>query len=256
MDFNLFIVSAIISVAASLLGVFIILRRLALVSDVLSHVALPGMALALLWGLPPFAGAFTALFIAIAGIFFMERKFAFSIETLVGIFFTAAMGLGIILIPEESLIESLFGDVSRIGMNEALFTSAVGFVLIALTLRFFTRFSRATFSRELAKGSGIPQEKTEFMFLAAVALAIALGIRVVGTLLMGALMILPAVTAKNIAWSLKSMTFFSVAFGLIMFLGGIFLASVLAIAPGAAVVLVGCVFFAISLCLKALRGKR
>ncbi|MBI1754774.1 metal ABC transporter permease [Candidatus Azambacteria bacterium] len=253
MDFNLFIVSIVVSAAAALLGVFIILRRLALVSDVLSHVALPGMALALLWGIQPFVGAFTALFIAIAGIFFMERKFAFSIETLVGIIFTAAMGIGIVLIPEESLIESLFGNISNIGPHEALFTAIIGSALIALTVIFFTKFARATFSQELAKGSGVPQGKTEFMFLTAVALAIALGIKVVGTLLMGALIIVPAVTAKNIAWSLKSMTFFSVMLGVVVFLGGVSLANAFDVVPGAAVILVGGVLFALSLVLKAFR---
>ncbi len=254
MDFNVFIVSVIIAAAAGLLGVFIILRRLALVSDVLSHVALPGMALALLWGMPPFAGAFAALFIAILGIFFMERKFSLSIETLVGIFFTAAMGLGIILIPEESLIESLFGDISSVGAREVLFTALIGLSLIALTIRFFIQFARASFSQELAKGSGMPQGKVEFLFLAAVALAVALGIRVIGTLLMGALMILPAVTAKNIAWSLKSMTFFSVMLGVVVFLGGVSLASAFDIVPGAAVILVGGVLFVLSLILKAFRS--
>ena len=83
MDFGINFISIIISLSASLLGVFILLRRLALVSDVLSHVALPGMAIAITLNINPFIGAFAALFLAVSGIFYVEKRFSFSIETLV-----------------------------------------------------------------------------------------------------------------------------------------------------------------------------
>src|SRR3989338_4434937 len=99
-----------------------ILRRMSLVGDALSHVALPGIAIALLIGTNPFFGAFVALFLAVIGIWALEQKTELPPETLVGIFFTVSLSLGLLLTPEPELLEALFGDISKIGMFDLLIT--------------------------------------------------------------------------------------------------------------------------------------
>src|SRR3989344_4870940 len=215
MDANLLLLSVVGAVAASFLGVFVIPRRLALVSDVLSHVALPGVALALIAGVNPFFGAFLALGAVTVVIFFLERRFALSIDAIVGVAFTVALAVGMILIPDEHAAEALFGDIAAIGREEAALGVALGALLIILTFILFKRFAHATFSKELSRDETVADGRAEFIFLIALALAIALGIKVVGTLLMGAMMILPVVAAKNIAWSLKSMTALAIALGVV-----------------------------------------
>lgn len=256
MDGNLLLLSVVVAIAASFLGVFIILRRLALVSDVLSHVALPGIALAMLAGVNPFFGAFVALGAVTIAIFFLERRFALSIDAIVGIAFTVALAVGMILIPDEHAAEALFGDISSIERADALFGAVLGGFLIILTFALFKRFAHATFSKELSRDETVADGRAEFIFLIALALAIALGIKVVGTLLMGALMILPVVAAKNIAWSLKSMTAFAVVFGVFEMIGGISLAQAYDMVPGAAIILIGGAVFAFSLIARTMMRRQ
>lgn len=256
MDGNLLLLSVVVAIAASFLGVFIILRRLALVSDVLSHVALPGVALAMIAGINPFIGAFAALGVVTIIVFFLERRFALSIDAIVGVAFTVALAVGMILIPDEHAAEALFGDIAATSRGEAAFGVSLGALLIILTFALFKRFAHATFSKELSRDETIADQRAEFIFLVALALAIALGIKVVGTLLMGAMMILPVVAAKNIAWSLKSMTALAIALGVFEMVGGISLAQAHDVVPGAAIILIGGVVFALSLVARAVGRQK
>lgn len=256
MDGNLLLLSVMVAVAASFLGVFIILRRLALVSDVLSHVALPGVALALIAGVNPFIGAFVALGAVTIVIFFLERRFALSIDAIVGVAFTMALAIGMILIPDEHAAEALFGDIGAIGRGDVALGAGLGALLIVLTFVLFKRFAHATFSKELSRDETVADQRAEFIFLIALALAIALGIKVVGILLMGAMMILPVVAAKNIAWSLKSMTALAVVIGVSEMVGGVALAQAYDVVPGAAIILIGGAGFALSLSARAMRYQK
>src|SRR3989344_4429676 len=126
-------ISGIIGIGAGYVGSFMILRRMALVGDALSHVALPGIALALIFHFNPFVGAFTALFIAVVGIWILERKTSLPSETLVGIFFTTALALGILLTPEPELLEALFGNINNVARLDLYITlPIVLLVMIAL----------------------------------------------------------------------------------------------------------------------------
>src|SRR3989344_6598837 len=93
-------VGILIGLGAGYLGSFMILRRMSLVGDALSHVALPGIAIALLFNINPFIGATFALIVAIIGVAILERKTTLPSETLIGIFFTLSLALGLILTPE------------------------------------------------------------------------------------------------------------------------------------------------------------
>src|SRR3989338_1864148 len=118
------IVAVLIGIGAGYLGSFMVLRRMSLVGDALSHVALPGIALALIWNLNPFFGAFTVLFAATLGIWALERKTELPSETLVGIFFTLSLAVGILLVQDHELLEALFGDISSVTIPDLLITLA------------------------------------------------------------------------------------------------------------------------------------
>lgn len=255
MDIPFLITSIIIAIATSLLGVFVILRRMALVSDVLSHVALPGIALAFMIGVNPFIGAFAALAAVTIGIFFLERKFAVSIDALVGVAFTLALAFGMILTPEAELGEALFGDIASVTQTDLAVAASLGLFLIGFLLILFRQLAHATFSKEFSLEETKTDVIMEFLFLVAVALAIALGIKVVGTLLMGAMLILPALAAKNLGRSLKGMTAASVVLGVAAMMGGVYLSEKFSLVPGAAIILVGGAFFALSLFIRSLLGR-
>src|SRR3989338_7338426 len=108
------IMGSVIGMGAGYVGSFMVLRRMSLVGDAMSHVALPGIAIALLFNFNPFLGAAAFLFMAVFGIWILENKTTLSTDTIVGIFFTTAIAIGALITPEQELLEALFGDISKL----------------------------------------------------------------------------------------------------------------------------------------------
>lgn len=237
------IISFILGTAVSFLGVFVVLRKIALVSDALSHVALPGFALALLYGFNPFWGALLFLLAAVFGIVFLEKKYSLVLETLVGIFFTAFLAFGLLLIPQTELAESLFGDIEKLTSFDFYLIIILGLIVFILTFLFFNKLVQISISKTLAQAQGVDFFKLETLLLILIALITALGVKSIGALLMGALIILPAATAKNLSYSLKSMTFLSLVFGLITTTGGFIIARRLVLPVGPVTILLGVFIF-------------
>ena len=116
------ITGSLIGLGAGYVGSFMVLRRMSLVGDALSHVALPGIAVSLLFNVNPFFGAFAALFIAIILIWILEKRTELPSETLVGIMFTVSLALGLLLTPEPELLEALFGDITQVTSADFIIT--------------------------------------------------------------------------------------------------------------------------------------
>lgn len=239
-----------VGLASGYLGAFMVLRRMALVGDALSHVALPGLALALLLEINPFIGAFAALLAGIIGIWLIENKTELSTESLVGLFFTFSLALGILITPQEELLEALFGDISKISSTDTILAVVLSVLVIAAMHAISKKFTLTILSADLGKSVGVNVAKVNFIFLLLVAAIVALGIKAVGTLLMGALVIIPAIASKNITSSMASYLTTSTILGLISLLGGIMLANNLGLPPGPIVVLVSSAIFLTSLVLK------
>lgn len=238
------------ALAASFLGAFVIVKRMALVGDVLSHVALPGIGLALIFNYDPILGAAVFLLAAAFGTWFIEKKTDLPPEAIIGTFFTATLALGVILVPREELLESLFGNLFAITAPEAVLIIIASIVIFALTLFVARRLALGIVASDLAQSIGMKPDLSYLVFLLLFASSVALGIKLIGSVLMGALTILPAVSARNFSWSLKSFLSFSVILGVIMTAAGILLAGYFGFPPGPAVILTGIVFFVISLIFK------
>ncbi len=242
------IISAIfIGLAAGYVGSFMVLRRMALVGDALSHVALPGLAIALLLNINPFIGAFATLFLGIISVWLIENKTELPTESLIGLFFTFSLAVGILITPQSELLEALFGDISKISALDSYLAVVLSIALIAIMYGISRGFMLGTISPDLAKASGVKVSKLNFVFLLLVAGIVALGIKAVGTLLMGALVIIPAITSKNVTSSLRSYTTVSSLIGLISLLGGMIIASRLNLPSGPIVVLASSTIFLVSL---------
>lgn len=245
-----------IAAAGSLLGTFAILKRMALVGDALSHVALPGIALALLWKINPFVGALAFLVLAVVGIWLLEYKSTLSVETIVGVFFAASLAFGALFIPQIELVEALFGDISKINLTGALLTIMLSTLLIIVIWKIHRKLALHMVSQELAHSVGIKTKQIELLYLLLFALAVALGIQFVGALLMGALIIIPAAASKNIARGLHGFMLLSVVFGIISAVAGISAASIYSWPPGPIFILVGTIIFIVSLLWRSQSKKQ
>ena len=247
------LVAIFVSGAASLLGSFAILKRMALVGDAMSHVALPGIALALLFNFNPFIGAMIFLFAAVFGIWFLQYKSSLSIETIVGVFFTASLALGALITPEHELIEALLGNIASLNWKESIISIFLSIILIIILLLIRKKLSLSMISSEMAQSMGIKVKQIDFIYLLIFALAVALGIRFVGALLMGSLVIIPAASAKNISKSLKSFMSLSMIFGVSAAALGVYIAQIYNLPPGPIFILISAGIFIVSLIIRQLK---
>lgn len=247
MDINLLfilIVGALVGASSGYLGSFMVLKRMSLVGDALSHVALPGIAIALTFGVNPMLGALVALAVATVGIWYMSEHSQIYPEALVGVFFTASLAIGLLLTPEPELLEALFGNIDKVGLGDGvliIFGSIIIFIVTSIVSR---KLLLGVVSEDLAKSQGINTSKINLIYLLLVALVVALGVKFLGTLLTGAMIVVPAVTAKNLSNSTKEFQTYSVFFGILASTLGIFLAKTLGMASGPVVVLTSVIFFA------------
>ena len=254
MDTNLLMLiftGALVGASSGFLGSFMVLKRMSLVGDALSHVALPGMAIALTMAINPMLGALVALTIAVFGIWYLGEKTEIYPEALVGVFFTASLAIGILVTPEPELLEALFGNLETIGLFDSVVTIVASFLIFFVTLRLSDRLLLGVVSEDLAKSGGIKVSKVNLIYLLLVGLVVALGVKFVGTLLTGAMVIIPAAAAKNLAKSIKSFQIVSVLIGILSSVLGIIISQTTEIASGPAVVLVAITAFVISYFFKA-----
>jgi len=236
--------------AAGYLGSLMLTKRMALVGDALGHVALPGMGLALLLGLDVSFGAFVFLLLGIFLIWLFEIRTSMPTEALVGVVFVASLAIGFLIVPEPELLEALFGDISEISFIMAL-ASAIFSILIFLAInRIYPNMILANISDDLARSEGIKTKKQNFIYLLSIAAMVALGVKVVGSLLVGALVIIPAATARNLSKNLKQYYLGSIIFGVLSCFFGILLFKFIGFSAGPLIILTSTFFFLISLIFK------
>ncbi len=244
------IVGLFVGASAAYLGSIMVLRRLALVGDALTHVALPGMGIALVYEINPFWGAFAALFFGILVIWQIEKVTTIPTEAIVGIIFSLSLAVGILVTPEPELLEALFGDISNVQFLDGLL-ALVFSALVFLAMYFIKeKLMLSTISPDFAKSQKINTGLLDLSFLLLIAVVVALGVKVVGTLLMGSLVVIPAVASKNVAQNFRSYGLISALFGIVSAVLGIYLSALLDLPPGPMVVLASGTIFLISLFFK------
>ena len=235
-----------VGIASGSVGPFILLRRMALVGDALSHVALPGIALALVYGLDPFYGVVLFLIAAAFLIFWLEGRSRIPPDAIVGLLFTASLAIGILILPNQDVIESLFGTFPVLSVPNLIAILASAAILSALCFILARRFLFLIVSPELAKVHGFDR-KYDLALLLVFSMIVALGIKLVGTLLMGALTIIPASIAKNLSRSMRRYVIASAVLGGAISVTGVWMAEMFHFLPGPSIVLLGVAIFLLSL---------
>lgn len=248
---NALVSSIIIGFLAPLLGVFLVVRRLSMIADALSHITLSGIAFSLL------LGKYMVIFASLNPIF-MGMTFsvlgALSIEKLretykgfqelaIPIILSAGIGFGVVFISmadgfNVDLFNYLFGSIIAIRRSDMLTILGIGiFVLVVILLLYKELFS-LSFDEEYARTTAIPRKAINLLFIIMVALVIASSMRIVGILLVSSLMVLPVAASIKIANSFKQTFFYSILFGQISVLLGLYLSFVLDWAPGGTIVII------------------
>lgn len=239
-------IALLVGLASGSIGAFIILRRMALVGDALSHVALPGIALAIFYKTDPFWGVLLFLIVAAFLIWWLEGKSRLPTDAIVGLLFTASLAVGILTIPDHEVLESLFGSFPMLSPVTLLVVLGSAGLMTLLSFIFARRFLFVTVSPEVAKVSGVGGVYDLLLF-AIFAIVVALGIKLVGTLLMGALTVIPAAIAKNLSRSMRGYMVLSAIIGGGVAVAGVLISANLGFLPGPLIILSGSFLFLISL---------
>jgi ABC-type Mn2+/Zn2+ transport system permease subunit len=239
--------SASMAVAAGLVGAFALMRRMTLAGDALSHVALPGIGVAILIGINPLAGALVALIAGAVLIWALERRTRVATEAIIGVVFSAALAVGALLATGDQLIEALFGAPATLSDWELVAGLAGALAVILFMLVARDRLVLLFVSSDVARTAGIDVQRLALFYLLAFALTVALGLRFLGALLMGSLIIIPAATARQLARNLDQMLAWSVGVALVSTLVGTWLASSTHHETGPLIVIVAGLCFTIAL---------
>ena len=192
------------ALAAGLVGSFALMKRMSLAGDVVSHIALPGLGLALLFKVNPLVGAAIALFCGTILIWRLQESATMTTDVAIGVIFTAALAIGIVLTPSEDLIEALFGGFQSL---TALWF-AIGLVAVSIIVVFILMFRHklilSLFSPELAAATGVKVSQLNLYFLLVFSLTVLLGLRFLGAMLVGALIIIPAAIGRQLTHTLTA----------------------------------------------------
>ncbi|OCA91130.1 metal ABC transporter permease [Bacillus sp. FJAT-27225] len=261
---NAFISGALIGIIAPLLGVFIVVRRLSLISDALSHVTLSGIAASLLlekkFGL---SGAINPLYMGMAfsvgGALFIEKLravYKHYQELAIPIILSGGIGIGVIFISladgfNADLFGYLFGSVTAVSRADVMIIAIIAVIVAVVIFLLYKELFLLSFDEDHARASGIPANAIHFVFIVMVALVIAASMRIVGVLLVSSLMTLPVAASMRVAKGFKQAIVLSVVFGEISVIGGLFAAYYLDLAPGGTIVLL-----AIGILLLAIMYKK
>jgi zinc transport system permease protein len=236
-----------VAIAAGLIGCFVVMRRMALAADALSHVALPGIGVALALHINPVFGASAMLFFGALLVWALESPARVGTETIIGIVFSAALAVGSMMASGEQLVEALFGASGALGLPEILFVLSAAGAVVAFVMTHRNSLIVTLVSPDLARTAGINVNRLNLLYLQMFALTIALGLRYLGVLLMGALIIIPAALAKRLARNLDQMLVIAVLAAVIATVSGTWLAASLHRETGPLIVTVAAVSFLMSL---------
>lgn len=236
-------------VACAPLGTIVVWRRMAYFGDALAHGALFGVALGLIFGLNSmWAMMLSALLIALL-LMGLEKNRTLPVDSLLGMFSTGGLALGIVCYhlagaPQGDLYSYLFGDILAVGKPELLWMSIAAALVVLLAWRYWSALVLWVLHADMAAVEGVPVRKLQGGVTIMVALVIALAIKLVGVLLVTAMLVVPPLTARPLVHSPSGMVFAAAVFGTFNVVAGLAVSYYVDVPAGPAMVAVGvCSFF-------------
>ena len=257
-----FVGVGLIAVVAAVIGTFVVLKGLAFMGDAIAHTAFTGIALGLLLGIGIHLSALFFALLTALGVVLLTRVSNVRNDTALAILFTGVFALGIVLLSTSpgfvgDLNSLLLGSVLAMQSREIALIGGFALLLLAVLVLFFSRFVLVSFDPIGAEAAGFPVVAFQSLLLALIAVAIVISIQAVGVVLVVALLITPPATAGLLTKGLKLQMVLAAAFGLASSVLGLYISYFWGAPPGATVVLVATLFFAVVLVVQRLRrGSR
>jgi ABC-type Mn2+/Zn2+ transport system permease subunit len=248
-----FLAITLVGLICGVVGVFVILRGLAFLGDALAHAIFPGVVIAFILGGNFLIWALVAAIIVSFGIGLVSQSAKLSNDTAIGVIFAGGFALGVTLLSTQAsyardLNGFLFGSLLGVSRNDLKLTAIVGAVVLLVVAWFRREFTSIAFDRTFAQSSGINLWAFDQLFLIALAMAIVISLQTVGNVLVLAMLVTPAATARMLTDRLPVMVTISAAIGMASGITGLYVSYYRDVPSGAAVVLVAtCVFLLVFL---------
>ncbi len=243
------------AIIAPLIGSFLVVRRLSLIADALSHVALTGVAIGLLMGVNPLITTILCTVIIALIIEEIRSSERVSAESTLAMILPGGLALALILISLASgfntnLFTYLFGSIATVTQVDVWTILILGVGIATILLLYYREFMYTSFDEESARTSGINVKLVNRVFMVLIALTVSVAMKIVGALLIGALMVIPVITAMQIVKGFKTSIFVSVLVAMISVFIGLILSFYANLPAGATIVMVSILFFGFSSILR------
>jgi len=247
-----FIIGIIVAILSSILSVFIVLKRVSLIGDGLSHTAFGGLALGYYLDIVPLWVAAVVVVLGSLGITRAIRSTRISSDAAVAVFLQLGLSSGIVLISLARgfgiNIESLlFGSILLVNVDQIIIASVILVAVLGVIFLFYKELVYTTFSETQARASGVQTWFFDYLIAALAGVVVIAAIPIVGVLLISALLVLPALTSIQISRSFKQTILLSPVFGIASAFLGLFVSLILDIASGATIVLTAMAIFIVVL---------
>jgi zinc transport system permease protein len=239
------------SIACGIIGVYVVVKRMVFISGGIAHASFGGVGLGYFLGVNPIWGIipFSILSALVMGL--VSKRTRIPEDTAIGILWALGMSLGIVFIGlspgyAPDLFSYLFGNILTVTSVDLIIMLILDLVIIMVVFLFYKEFLALSFDDEFATVVGVPTVKLYFLLLCLIALTIVVLMKVVGIIMIIALLTIPAAISKQYTSNLKKMIFISILLSAIFGLGGLWLSYQLNLASGATIVIVSGIGFILS----------
>jgi ABC-type Mn2+/Zn2+ transport system permease subunit len=255
------VAGAVIGALCAIVGVYVVLKSLSFIGAGIAHASFGGVALGFLVGVNPVLSAIAFCLATAWGIGLVARKGVVKEDTAIGIFFASTMALGILFIGlmhgyNVDLFGYLFGSILAVTREDLWIMLGVGAGIVLVVAVFFKELLFVSFDPEMAEVTGVPAGKIYFLLISLVALTVVISIKVVGIVLVSALIVTPAAAAYQLSEDFRRMMALAVLIGVTSAIGGLLLSYALDTASGATIVLLATLFFFLSALASPRRRRR
>ncbi len=247
---NAVMAAVLVSITCGIVGTYVVIKKIVFISGGISHAAFGGIGLGYFLGINPIITAIPFSILSAIAIGVISKKSKLSEDTVIGIIWAVGMASGILFINltpgfAPDLFSYLFGNILTIPVSDLYIMLIMNLVIILIVVLFFKEFYATSFDEEFSTITGIPNRILYLLLLCIIALSVVILIRIVGIILVIALLTIPASICRQFTYDIKKLMISSVITGIILTIGGLWISYLLDIASGATIVLLlAVVFFA------------
>ena len=255
-----FIAGIFLGLLLASLGVLATLRKMAFFGEGIAHASLAGIALAIFAGMSPLPIAIAWAVLVAVIIYWLERSTQLSSDTLIGILFTASMALGVIIMSQTAgyqpeLISFLFGSILTIRPSDLWVIGLCSVIILAWLIPSLKQLTYLSLNEDAARIAGMKTKTQTLLFYIALAVATVLGVKILGIVLVSALIVLPAATGRLLSSSFRSYMWMSLLVSELIIVIGLALSYVYDLPSGATIVLTGAgLFFLVTLARQVVKS--